>query len=101
MGAYNRLLAEMECPRCGSVDICEVEFRLGRLDFREYHLGEVLTWAGGHRHKPLRRPDGGTTRGEGYAECPSCERDFWVTVEVRDDVLTTVIADPDRPGYIP
>ncbi|WP_157239133.1 hypothetical protein [Catenuloplanes japonicus] len=93
-------MAEMECPRCQRLAECEVEFKLGRLDLRTYRLGEALEWAGGNGRKPLRRPDGGNARTEGYADCPQCGRDFWVTIHVQDDRLAVVVPDPARPGYI-
>ena len=82
---YNLLLVELDCPRCHARAGCEVEFKLGLCELRTYRLGETLRWAGGHRNKPLRRPDAGAAEGEGYTECPHCGKDFWVRVEVRDD----------------
>ncbi|NRQ33584.1 hypothetical protein HII36_17260 [Nonomuraea sp. NN258] len=100
MGLYNLLLAELECPRCLVRARCAVEFRLGLLDLREYRLGDILRWAGGHRGKPLRRPDEGTADGEGYCECAHCGKDFWVRVHVRDDRIAEVRPDADRPAHI-
>lgn len=100
MGIYNTLVVELVCPRCHERATCEVDFRLGLLELRTYRLGDALRWAGGYRNKPLRRPDEGTVEGEGYTVCPRCEKDFWVHVEVRNDLIVAATPDPARPGHI-
>ncbi|GIF74049.1 hypothetical protein [Asanoa siamensis] len=100
MSLYNLLLVELGCPWCHRRAACEVEFKLGLLDLRTYRLGDTLRWAGGHGNEPLRRPDEGCAESEGYTVCPHCERDFWVRVEIRNDLILAVTADPGRQGYI-
>jgi hypothetical protein len=101
MGAFNILHAVLTCPRCGWRGEMEVEFRLGLRDQLKFRLGDELTWAGGGRRRPLRRPDGGNEDGEGYVVCPGCEKDFWVVIGVRSDIISAVEVDAARPGYGP
>jgi hypothetical protein len=101
MGAFNILHAVLTCPRCGWRGEMEVEFRLGPRDQLKFRLGDELTWAGGGRRRPLRRPDGGNEDGEGYVVCPGCEKDFWVVIGVRSDIISAVEVDAARPGYGP
>lgn len=99
MAAFNTLHAKLTCPRCGWCGEVEVEFRFGLRDQLNYRLGDRLTWAGGARGKPLRRPEHGDLDGEGYVDCPNCGKDYWVDIRVRDDVLAGVQVDEGRSGY--
>jgi hypothetical protein len=101
MGAFNTLGCDLTCPRCGWRGEMEVEFRLGLRDQIDYRLGDAITWAGGGRRKPLRRPEGGNEEAEGYVECPRCEKALWVTIGIRSDIIATVEVDPTRQGYVP
>jgi hypothetical protein len=101
MALYNSLLLNITCPRCGArVDI-EADFRFGLRELTLYHIGDQLCWEGLGVKTPEVRPDGGNYEGEAYAVCPSCERDFWLRVTVRNDVITEAIVDTSKHPYIP
>jgi len=100
VAAFNTLVIDLICPRCAYRGQMEVEFRFGFRDQLRYRLGDRIVWEGGGGRKPLRRPSGGDLDGEGYVECPNCRLDFWVTVQIRDDVITNAVVDPARPGYL-
>jgi Zn finger protein HypA/HybF involved in hydrogenase expression len=101
MGMYNLLKCDLKCPRCGHEGEVKVETKVGFLDLSEHRLGDAVTWAPGHSVPRGARPEAGNLDGEGYAECPSCHRDYFVIVEVRDDRISAVRVDPSRPGHIP
>ncbi|GIH73500.1 hypothetical protein Mth01_57530 [Sphaerimonospora thailandensis] len=101
MSGYNLLKAVLMCPRCDRLGSVCAEFRFGLFEFREYEIGDHLEWGVTGDRSPRRRPEEGNLSGEGYVECPFCGRDYWVTIDVRADVITLVNPDPDRPGYIP
>lgn len=101
MSGYNLLAAVLQCPHCGRVGPVTIEFRFGLFEFREYEVGDCLEWGVKGDRYPRQRPPGGNFRGEGYVECPFCGCDYWVTIDVRSDVITSVAVDPDKPGYIP
>ncbi len=75
----------------------KAEFKLGYLNLSEYKTGDTLEWFGGRNS---RRPENGDCTGEGYAVCPKCNRDFWLIITVRHDVIASVDIDPVKKGYI-
>ncbi|MEW2519920.1 hypothetical protein [Actinacidiphila alni] len=101
MGSYNILHATTTCPRNGETGPVEIEFTFGRLDFRDYRVGDTLDWGTKGLREPKQRPVGGDYDNEGYVECPVCHKDYWVWITVRADVITDVRVDPTRPGHIP
>jgi hypothetical protein len=78
----------------------EAEFKFGHMDVLNYRVGDAPRWGGGLR-TPRRRPVDGNYIGDGYVECPSCRRDFWVTIDVVHDVIQSVEVNPAKPGYLP
>ncbi|MFN0019119.1 MAG: hypothetical protein ACKVP0_12720 [Pirellulaceae bacterium] len=40
-------------------------------------------------------PPNGNTDGEGYTECPLCDKDFFVKALIRDGILTGIEFDPN------
>ena len=101
MALFNTLETILTCPRCGVESVMEVEFRFGFRNQDRYCPGDTLRWYGGGTRTPRQRPEGGKYTGEGYAECPNCHRDLWVSIEVRHDVIKRAEVDLTRPGYIP
>ncbi|HCB03466.1 MAG TPA: hypothetical protein PLZ93_10945 [Nocardioides sp.] len=97
MGIYNFVRVMVTCPRCGSEVSTLAEFKLGFCDLTTYDEGDKLTWSGrDQRH----RPPNGDADGDGYAECPLCELDFWLVITVRADRIQRPEVDRERPGYI-
>jgi hypothetical protein len=100
MSAFNYLLVDMICPRCGISSPQEIEMFFGSADLHEYNLSQRVHWgvAGG----PDRggRPKNGTMIGDGYSVCPVCNKDFHVKIHVYADVLESVEVNKDRMPYI-
>jgi hypothetical protein len=48
-----------------------------------------------------RRPEGGKVDGEGYMECPHCEKDAFLCVLVRNGVIVGIEPNAKKLGYIP
>ena len=76
----------------------EAEISVGRLDLDRYQVGDSIRWLGdGVAGGPLRNKSDDYDV-EGYTECPTCEKDFWLDVTVRSNQITDVVAS-DRDGY--
>ncbi len=102
MGTFNTLHCSLTCPRCGSVVETEIECFFGNTSqMIKLTIGDRYPWTPGRQPKRSGRPEHGDTDGEGYMECPRCGKDAFLRVLVRDDVVTGVEPDTDRPGYIP
>ena len=100
MSMYNILYVSVDCPRCGAHVTVESEFRIGYLDLFEYQIGDVVKWFE-NGSDSARRPPGGNIDGEAYAQCPKCDKDFWLTVFVRNDRFEGAEVDATRKGYVP
>ena len=97
----NLVSAAMTCPRCGALGEVEIEVVLdGHGALHDYHIGDTVKWNMCYGHYP-GRPPLGDLEGDGYAVCPKCEKDFFVTVFVVRDVIARVEVVRDRSGYIP
>ena len=91
MGTYNTTLAVMKCLRCDEVSEIEVDLYFGDTSEMTFvKLGDAY-------------PMGGEVleRGEGYAECPRCERDFFCEAVISKGVLVGVEANTTRAPYVP
>lgn len=100
MGIYNELEIITSCPRCGVMSQVEVEFRFGLINLDRYRLGDTLRWTGAGTPRPRKRPPNGDFDGEGYAECPICHKDFWMTIHIRQDIIVSAEVDSTKAGYI-
>ena len=100
MGIYNTLFHEMMCPRCGSSASMEIDLFFGLRDLIRYDIGDQYQWRPRKIYKNGGRPEGGDCDGEGYAQCPVCERDFFLEVKIRADVLVGVEPDLSKEPYI-
>jgi formylglycine-generating enzyme required for sulfatase activity len=101
MSIHNYLLLTVTCPRCGLQSEMEAEFRFGLRNLTSYRLGDQLCWDGMGVKTPRTRPEGGNYAGETYVVCPHCDRDFWLKVSVRNDVIVSATFDNARQPYIP
>lgn len=63
-------------------------------------IGDTVNWA--PRKGPTHggRPIAGTVDAEGYVECESCGKDFFVWVKVHSDKILSIEHNPSKPGYI-
>ena len=100
MGIYNVLTCETECPHCGYIGEVEAETKNGFLNLLEHRIGDSMTWTRKVSLKKGGRPRDGNMDGEGYAVCPSCDRDYFLVVEIRDDRITAVRVDHSKPGFM-
>ena len=101
MGMYNLLKINLKCPHCGVESEMEAEFRFGFKNLDIYHLGDKLRWEGAGISTPRKQPLDGNYTDEAYVECPNCHRDFWLTVRVLHDVISSATIDLSKKGYIP
>ena len=89
----------MRCPFCNSLNEIEVEAKIGVLSQMDYKIGDKIIWANGGKASKGKRPtDGNFFTDDGYAECDICNRDFWVDIDIQNDVITKVSAN-EKKGY--
>ena len=100
MGLFNILKARMTCPRCRAKSAMEVELFFGLKNQIRYQLGDKIVWRRGKAAQNGGRPEGGNINGEGYTECPICNKDFFVQIAVRNDEIQSVKVNPDKEPYI-
>jgi hypothetical protein len=100
MAVFNYLLLNIICPRCGVEAEMEAEFRFGLRELIHYHIGDELRWDGIGVKTPETRPDEGNYDDEAYVVCPLCERDFWLTVSLRKDIIVDATVDTTKQPYI-
>src|SRR5687768_5264007 len=55
MGAFNRLLTTVACPRCGGETTLAIQFKYGDTWQYDYRLGDSLRWGGNDVGKPGQR----------------------------------------------
>lgn len=101
MGLHNYLLLELTCPRCGKTAEMEAEFEFGLMELTQYRLGDRLQWDGLGVKTPPVRPENGNYENDAYVVCPQCERDFWLVITVKNDVIVEAKIDATRKPYIP
>ncbi len=101
MAAFNQLSAHLRCSRCGREADVIVDLYFGLRDQRDYKLGDTYLWQDGKSVKNGGRPPEGNLDGEGYVVCPHCERDSFVVVSVRGDILESARPDTEKKPLIP
>jgi DNA-directed RNA polymerase subunit RPC12/RpoP len=95
---YNNLKLEIRCPKCHHVSEMEAEFKIGYLNLDTYHIGEKITWADGLTKGQQNRPEGGNFTGDGYVECTRCNKDFWITINIENDIITCAQVNESHDG---
>jgi uncharacterized C2H2 Zn-finger protein len=101
MGTYNRLKTEITCPRCLTVAEVEVDCYFGHVwEMKNYKVGDSYDWVPRKAIQNGGRPEGGDVDGEGYTDCPSCKKDFFVKVIVRKDLIQGVKPDLAKRPHI-
>jgi len=91
MGVYNILKAEIKCPRCSQTAEQEIDLYFGyQNEMLKFRLGDRYVWREGKEVQNGGRPENGNIDGEGYVECRLCKKDFFVKVEVGNDVIEKV-----------
>ena len=98
MGAFNSLLARMECPGCGQVAEREVQFRYGEVWQHRYYVGSRLTWGANQEGSP--EWDAATVPGYLLA-CSACGNEGDLNVVIIDSRVVGIsrrIRDEGRDG---
>ena len=102
MGTFNTLAALLTCPRCGKQGEMEIELRHGNTA-NQLHLK-----LGDDYPRMLREPVSTADQlgaapllVEGYCECHLCQKDFFVTVALENNRLTSAQVDLIKPGHVP
>jgi hypothetical protein len=97
----SRLSVEMRCPRCKQEQKINVHLPFGCIDERRYEIGDKVQWQPDRLPEKGGRPDNGNLVKEIWSWCPTCHRDFWLIVTVREDRIEKVEVDSSRPVTIP
>ncbi len=100
MAMFNFLMLTIICPRCGVESEMEADFRFGLRDLTYYRVGDRLRWDGKGVRTPETRPENGNYDDDAYVVCPHCERDFWLTVSVRQDIIVRATVNTTKQPYI-
>lgn len=96
MGTYNKTLAKIACPRCNTAVECEIDLYFGNTSQMDtIPIGSPYPFCIG------RAPQNGDISGPGYAECPSCSRDFFCVATIKSGLLVSVQPDLETPPHIP
>jgi len=101
MGTYNTLRASLVCTRCKGTADMVIDVYAGLRDLKEYRVGDRYDWVPRKSPKNGGRPPNGSVDAEGYTECPACHKDFYVTVQIRRDVIEGVEPDPIKKPHLP
>jgi hypothetical protein len=101
MSTYNNTRCTLRCPRCLRLVDVEVFLYVGDTSqMVEVRIGETYPF-----HSRRQPQNGGPIRGvvedAGYAECPSCGRDFFCAVEFQDQRLKAIRPSRVVPPYVP
>jgi len=100
MSAYNLLNCQLKCPKCGVTSIFELETKFGSKSYIEYEIGDKVQWCKRDSINKGGRPEGGNIIEEGYAECESCGKDFFVNVEIKKGFIESVSINDKKKGFI-
>ena len=90
----------MKCPRCDALAEFQIDLYFGLRDQIRYDLGDTCEWVPRKALQNGGRPPDGNLDGEGYTQCPQCEKDFFVSVLARRDKLVAVQPDMSREPYV-
>jgi len=102
MGTYNRTHVELACPRCGGAATMEVDLYFGDTSNMEtVPVGAAYPFRSGKSIHNGGVPADGNVDGEGYTECPLCDKDFFVKAIVRNAILTAIEADLNVAPHVP
>lgn len=100
MSTHNILHTNLKCPRCSEQSFHKVEVFFGYGNLIDYSVGDLYQWRPRKAVQNGGRPPSGNMDGEGYTECPICQKDFYLKVLVRDDILVGVEPDMTKKPHI-
>lgn len=97
----NSVYASLTCPRCGVKSQTEVEACVdGYGPQNNYRVGDLVSWNPSITTDYGGRPPLGSAIVEGYAVCPTCEKDYFVRVVLESDHIVAADPDASKLGYI-
>lgn len=99
----NILTTLAQCPHCNIVCPQNIELDLDGqgMSHADYSIGETVDWLPGRSPEEGGRPADGTVDKDGYVVCSSCERDFFVIVQIRNDKIALATVNAAKPGHMP
>jgi uncharacterized metal-binding protein YceD (DUF177 family) len=97
----SKLTVRMPCLRCKEEQEFELQLPFGCIAERHYKIGNKVEWQAGRFPEKGGRPDNGNLRKEVWNRCPTCLRDFWLIVSVREDRIEKMEVDSSRSVTIP
>jgi hypothetical protein len=97
----SKLSVQMLCPRCKEEQNLEIKLPFGCIGERHYQIGDKVEWQPGRLPQKGGRSDDGNLVEEVWSWCPTCRRDFWLIVSVREDIIEKAEVDSSRPVTIP
>jgi hypothetical protein len=91
----NHLYAVVQCPRCDAVGEVEIEVEIDARGFaQDYRVGDRVDWLAN------RRPLNGSLSTDGYVVCSECNKDYFVEVFVKSDVVHQPVVSTTKKGYM-
>lgn len=100
MSTYNFLTAELICPRCNSKSAVEISCYFGDTsEMKSYRVGDVYKWKSRKAVQNGGFSNASAFCGEGYAECPKCNQDFFVIVHIINEKISKAEPDSERLPY--
>lgn len=93
MATFDTIMTKLNCPRCGHYGEFKIQAYLPSANCFTYKIGDPII-----NIKRKKVPECGIY--EGYAECPSCEKDFHLLVSVEDKKVSSIEIDKSKKGYI-
>lgn len=100
MTTFNLLQASLRCPHCNTLVNAEIKIFFGNTSQMErFIVGDQYQWLTGKAVQNGGRPEMGDLDGEGYTECPHCQRDFFVKVIIRQDKIEGIKPDLEKAGH--
>ncbi|MCP4152882.1 MAG: hypothetical protein GY757_34435 [bacterium] len=100
MSVHNLLHIKYRCIRCNQYSHFDIECFFGFGNLTSLTIGAPVQWVNGKSEKNGGRPEDGNLRGEGYAECSLCHKDFFVDVIIENDIVIGVDVNLTKTPYI-
>jgi hypothetical protein len=95
----SKLSVRMPCPRCREEQEFELQLPFGCIGERRYKIGDKIEWQANKLREKGGRPDSGNLRKEVGSRCPTCRRDLWVIVTVKEDRIEKVDVDSSPSAF--
>lgn len=73
---FNTINGGLTCPFCKEKIISGVGFRFGKIDNRQYEIGDEIDWSGSPT-RPDQKPDATSVKTIGYFNCDNVKCKSW------------------------